>query len=143
MSNYDAWKTRTPEDEDARYRPLAPERPVTQWRNCPDHGWTEHSGWRGDVPICVACRNETQARIQSEYATTNHAEAQRIRQRALWNRHCVMDHRNPEHCPCIEECACCGHLAAEHALTDGVGGIRAQECEHGDCGCRRFRSDED
>jgi hypothetical protein len=61
----------------------------------------------------------------------------------LWQTHCVMDHRNPEHCPCIEPCASCGHLAAEHALTDGVMyGIQARECDRQDCACKRFRSEE-
>ena len=75
----------------------------------------------------------------------NHAQAARLRQRALWNTHCRGGHRNPEHCPCIEVCAECGHLAAEHALTEGhrMFAVLAGECERDECDCQRFTSDDE
>jgi len=72
-------------------------------------------------------------------------EAHRTRQKALWNAKCQYGHRSPEMCPCIEACATCGHVAADHHVTEGhrMFAITAGECESLDCACERFTSDRD
>ena len=83
------------------------------------------------------------ATLDSQDAQVRASEANRIRRRALWNKHCTADHRNPEHCPCIVACDCCGHLAAEHEITDGfVYGEMVGKCVKAGCGCQRYRLNE-
>lgn len=78
-------------------------------------------------------------------AATTAAEANRVRRRAMWNAYCTQGCPSPSKCPCIEACASCGHLAAEHEITEGhrTGVIVAGECQREDCDCSTFLSVED
>jgi hypothetical protein len=56
--SYDAWRTRTPEDDAMHGVGLRSGYPKTVYRDCPGHGWTAHidDGPRFGAPICELCR---------------------------------------------------------------------------------------
>ena len=47
--------------------------------------------------------------------------------------------------PDQEPCATCGHVAADHVLTEGhrMGIVTAEDCDVPDCICQRFTSERD